>query len=118
MFSSVVGGTGGTVEPGGDEVEGYSVEVVLFDCRDPNTPAVATWLPSANLRDSTGVGSSLKITPDAARMAIMITATRTASPRSQQSQFFFFLSRLSLVTYSFSPLINFRCSLTGTKYSS
>lgn len=106
MFSSVVGGTGGTVEPGGDNVVGYSVEVVLLGVRgpDPNTPAVATGFPSANLRDSTGVGFSLKITPEAARMAIMITATRTARPSSQQSQFFFFLSRLSLVTYSFSPL--------------
>lgn len=112
MFSSVVGGTGGTVDPGGDIVEGYSVEVVLFCGRgrelsgdpEPNTPAVAIWLSLANCRDSTGVGLSLKILPDPARMAMMITASSTARPSTQQSQFFFFFSRLSLVTYSFSPL--------------
>lgn len=62
MFSSVVGGCGGTVEPGGCGVDGYAVSFFLPLLPPPNIPAVANLSSLLNCLDSIGSGS-LPIVP-------------------------------------------------------
>lgn len=57
IFSSVVGGCGATVDPGGCGVNGYVVSFVLSLFPAPNTPAVANLSLLLNCLDSIGSGS-------------------------------------------------------------
>lgn len=62
-YSSVVGGCGGTVDPGGWGVDEYCVAFCLRLLPVPNMPAEFIWFSlSLNCRDSMGSGS-LPMTP-------------------------------------------------------
>lgn len=135
MFSSVVGGCGGTEDPGGCGVDGYDVSFCFALLPLPNTPAVASLSLLLNCLDSIGSGS-LPIVPAiprihnnivlrfnvfsraklksifyqnslANKIATISTAAHSAKPITHSIRLRqLVLRRLSLVTYNFSPLRN------------